>query len=59
VTEHLHRLPRKVVESPSLEILKGYLDMVRATGSKGIGSEVPTNLNHSLFFCDSGVEKIH
>ncbi|KAK4833028.1 hypothetical protein QYF61_027410 [Mycteria americana] len=28
VTEHQHRLPRKVVESPSLEILKSCLDTV-------------------------------
>ncbi|KAK4833011.1 LOW QUALITY PROTEIN: hypothetical protein QYF61_027113 [Mycteria americana] len=28
VTEHWHRLPRGVVESPSLEILKSHLDMV-------------------------------
>jgi len=28
VTEHWHRLPREVVESQSLEILKAHLDMV-------------------------------
>ncbi|KFW95368.1 hypothetical protein N336_04559, partial [Phalacrocorax carbo] len=28
VTEHCHRLPREVVESPSLEIFKRNLDMV-------------------------------
>ena len=28
VTKHWHRLPRKVVVSPSLEILKKHLDMV-------------------------------
>ncbi|KFQ58288.1 hypothetical protein N334_05658, partial [Pelecanus crispus] len=28
VTECWHRLPRKVVESPSLEIFKSHLDMV-------------------------------
>lgn len=28
VMEHWHRLPRRVVESPSLEILKSHLDMV-------------------------------
>jgi len=28
VTEHWHRLPREVVESPSLEILRNHLDMV-------------------------------
>ena len=28
VTEHWHRLLRKVVESPSSEILKDHLDMV-------------------------------
>ena len=27
VTEHWHRLPREVVESPSLKILKSHLDM--------------------------------
>ena len=28
LTEHWHRLPREVVESPSLEIFKTYLDEV-------------------------------
>ena len=28
VTEHWHRLPREVVESPSLQILRSWLDMV-------------------------------
>ena len=31
VTEHWHRLPREVVESPSLEILESHLDMVLAS----------------------------
>ena len=28
VTEHWHRLPREVVESPSLEIFKSHLDIM-------------------------------
>ena len=28
VTEHWHRLPREIVESPSSEILKSHLDTV-------------------------------
>jgi len=28
VTEHWHRLPREVMESPPLEILRSHLDMV-------------------------------
>ena len=28
VTEHWHRLPREVVESPFFEIFKSHLDMV-------------------------------
>ena len=31
VTEHWHRFPREVVESPSLEILKSHLDKVLDT----------------------------
>ena len=29
--EHCHRMPREVVESPSLEAFKGHLDMVLTT----------------------------
>jgi len=28
VTEHWHRLPREVMESPSLEVFTSHLDMV-------------------------------
>jgi len=28
VTEHWHRMPRQAVESPSLEIFRGHLDVV-------------------------------
>ena len=33
VTEHWHRLPREVVESPSLLIFKSHQDMVLDNGS--------------------------
>lgn len=60
MTEHLHRLPRHVMESPSLEILKSALDMVLRSvlsvalleqrGCNRWPPEVPFNLNDSVVF---------
>lgn len=54
VTEHWSTLPREVVESPCLEIIRSCLDMVLgnplevALLEQGIGPEVPANLNLSV-----------
>jgi len=49
VTEHWHRLPREVVEFPSLEVLKSHLDMEAGSRwpclSSGVG---PDDLHRSL-----------
>ena len=64
VTEPWNRLPREVVESPSLEIFKAFLDKVlrsllwvtllRQEGWTRWPTEVPSNPYHSviLWFCD-------
>lgn len=55
ITKHWHRPPREVVESPSLEILKGHLDMVlsnktyMASLEQGLGPD-PFNLSHSVIW---------
>ena len=58
VVEHWHRLPREVMESPSLEMLKTqldtalnnllYLTLLSARGWTGQSLEVPANLNYSV-----------
>lgn len=53
VTEHCNRLPRVVVESPSLEISKSHLDTILrkqlwdAARAGRLGQVVPSNLTHS------------
>ena len=61
VTEHWHRLPREVVESPSLEVLRSRLDRVLGNqlwvtlleqqGWTRRLPEVPPNLNQSVILC--------
>ena len=58
VTEHRHRLPRDIVESPCLEILKSHLDTVLGDwlqvalidqgGQTRQSADVPSNLEYYM-----------
>ncbi|KAK4829864.1 hypothetical protein QYF61_007256 [Mycteria americana] len=64
VTEHWHRLPREIVESPSLGKFRSHLDMVLSNQlqvallEQGEGPEVPSTLNPSMILCVSSCDRV-
>ncbi|KAK4814749.1 hypothetical protein QYF61_026726, partial [Mycteria americana] len=54
VTDHWHRLPREVVESPSLEILKSSLDTVLDNGSSNQQQQQKIHNNPSADLLEEG-----
>ena len=61
VTEHWNRLPREVVESPSMEIFKIQMDtflriLLEGTCfSRGLNQMTSRDSFQPLNFCDSGI----